>query len=229
MVSLAAVQEATQRLIRTVDHMTDEEYPAPSLLPGWSRGHVVAHLILNAEGLAGAVLGVAHGRPVPMYASSQARDDDIAELSSATAATLRTRLLGASTELFIAVNGVPDDCWEVEIERAPGGRNFPAGAVTAMREREVEIHHADLGLAYSRADWSPSFSARLLDGVTDRDAVPPFWVHATDLDQRWQCGEGDGGVTVTGVAADLGWWLTGRDDGEGLTSDDGVLPRIEEW
>ncbi len=37
------------------------------------------------------------------------------------------------------------------------------------------------------------------------------------------------GATVSGAAADLGWWLTGRGDGEGLTSDDGVLPRIEEW
>ena len=28
---------------------------APSLLPGWSRAHVVAHLVLNAEGLAGVL------------------------------------------------------------------------------------------------------------------------------------------------------------------------------
>ncbi len=228
MVPVAAVQEATQRLIRTVDHMSDEEYAAPSLLPGWSRGHVVAHLLLNAEGLAGALVGVAHGRPVPMYASSQARDDDIEALSTATPTTLRTRLLGATTEFVIAVNGVEDDSWEIEIERTPGGTNFPAGAVTSMREREVEIHHADLGLSYTRADWPSDFCTRLLDLKTDGEGPTGFWLHATDLDQRWHCGDGDGGVTVSGAAADLGWWLTGRGDGEGLTSDDGVLPRIEE-
>ena len=58
-----------------------------------------------------------------------------------------------------------------------------------MREREVEIHHADLGLAYTRADWPPAFCARLLDLKTDGEAAPPFSVHATDLDLRWQGGE----------------------------------------
>ena len=124
-----------------------------------------------------------------------------------------------------------DDSWEIEIERTPGSDiAFPAAAVTSMREREVEIHHADLGLAYTRANWPAEFCARLLNLTTDGEgAARGFWVHATDLDQRWHCGEGEDGVTVSGAAADLGWWLTGRGDGEGLTSNDGVLPRIEEW
>ncbi len=48
---------------------------------------------------------------------------------------------------------------------------FPAGAVTSMREREVEIHHADLGLAFTRADWPPAFCARLLDLKTDGEGA----------------------------------------------------------
>jgi maleylpyruvate isomerase len=44
--------EATQRLVRTVDRLDDEALAAPSGLPGWTRGHVVAHLALNAEGMA---------------------------------------------------------------------------------------------------------------------------------------------------------------------------------
>ena len=44
--------EATQRLVRTVDGLDDDALAAPSGLPDWTRAHVVAHLALNAEGLA---------------------------------------------------------------------------------------------------------------------------------------------------------------------------------
>jgi maleylpyruvate isomerase len=52
-------------------------------------------------------------------------------------------------------------------------------------------------------------------------------VHAADLDRTWHLG--DGGPTVTGTAAALGWWLTGRGGSEGLASDDGAVPSIEAW
>jgi len=229
MVPLEKVQQATHRLVRTVDHMPDEQYAAPSLLPGWSRAHVVAHLALNAEGLAGALAGAARGREVPMYASPEARDADIAELATASPSMLRTRLLGATSEFAGSMSGMPDDAWGTTIHRTPGVRAFVAGAVPGMREREVEIHHADLGLAYSRRDWPAEFAERLLGSVCKGDSDRRFSVHATDLDRTWRCGTGADGPTVSGTGADLGWWLTGRGDGDGLTSDDGALPRIEEW
>ncbi|MDQ4051236.1 MAG: maleylpyruvate isomerase family mycothiol-dependent enzyme [Actinomycetota bacterium] len=232
MVPLNDIQEATHRLVRTVDDMSDEDFAAASLLPDWSRAHVVAHLTLNAEGLAGALTGITRGRSVPMYASPEERDDDIAELATAPPRILRTRLLGATSEFAAAMEAVPADAWGTHIERTPGGPTFVAGAVPGMREREVEIHHADLALAYSPSDWPPAFTERLLEAMSNRDRPQPFSVYATDLDRTWRCGTGgDGGdgMTVSGTSADLGWWLTGRGDGEGLTSDNGTLPGIEEW
>ena len=49
---LRAAPDATQRLVRTVDGLDDEALGGPSGLPDWTRAHVVAHLALNAEGLA---------------------------------------------------------------------------------------------------------------------------------------------------------------------------------
>jgi len=231
MVPLDDIQEATHRLVRTVDDMSDEEFAVPSLLPDWSRAHVVAHLTLNAEGLAGALTGLARGRSVPMYASPEDRDDDIAELATASPTILRTRLLGATSEFAAAMEDMPSDAWGSHIERTPGGPAFVAGAVPGMREREVEIHHADLALSYSRSEWPPAFRERLLEGMSKVDRQQPFSAHATDLDRTWHYGhQGDDGVvTVRGASADLGWWLTGRGDGDGLTSDNGTLPGIEEW
>ena len=61
---LELLDSGTRRLVRSVDAMTDDQWRQPSLLPGWTRAHVVAHLTLNAEGLSGALEGVHEGRPV---------------------------------------------------------------------------------------------------------------------------------------------------------------------
>lgn len=221
--------EATQRLVRTVDSFHGDDWAGPSGLPGWSRGHVVAHLALNAEGLATALHGlVGDGPTPPMYASQDARDADIESLATAEHDELRARLLGGSTDFAEAFAALPADALTTTIERVPGGRTFPAGDSVLMRWREVEIHHADLDRGYSRQDWPSTFRSALLASAGQRAFPSPFQVAPTDLPDRVSCG-GSGGPTVTGTAADLGWWLTGRGSGEGVTSSDGTLPEVPAW
>jgi maleylpyruvate isomerase len=223
------LRESTQRLVRTVDSLPEPAFGEPSGLPAWTRAQVVAHLTLNAEGLADALTGLVQGEPTPVYRSQDARDEDIDKLGAAEPSELRDRMLAATTRFADAVAAVPEDAWGTEIERVPGGPVFRAGAVPGMRLREVEIHHADLDAGYTRADWPPEFATLLLDSMAKRGAwTEPFRVRPTDVAGTWAFGEG--GPTVTGTAADLGWWLTGRGSGEGLTSDSGgELPGIGAW
>ncbi len=225
---LAMLEAGTRRVVRTVDALPDEEWAQPSLLPGWSRAHVVAHLTLNAEGLSGALEGVHERRPVPMYASPEDRDRDIAALAgSASPSGLRDRFLGSTTVIGDWIEELADNLAEAVIERTPGGRSFLAGEVGLMRLREVEIHHADLGLDYTAADWPAEFVALLLSSRSTHHDGAGFVAHATDLDQSWTFGSG--GPTVSGVGSALAWWVTGRGTGDGLTSDDGRVPRMEPW
>ena len=230
-VAIDLLPEASQRLIRTVDGLDAERWSGPSTLPGWTRGHVVAHLALNAEGLAAALREIVADEPdepIAMYVSQEARDSDIEKLAGADRHEVRDRLLAATTEFADAVAAVPEDRWDRKIDRTRGNRPFRASSAIGMRLREVEIHHVDLAAAYTRADWPLPFSELLLDAMTKRHpAAQPFRAHATDADRTWAFGEG--GPTVSGTAADLAWWLTGRGVGEGLTSDDGELPGIEAW
>ncbi|WGL54215.1 maleylpyruvate isomerase family mycothiol-dependent enzyme [Nocardioides sp. BP30] len=225
------LRAASRRLVRTVDALSDDDWAAPSRLPGWSRAHVVAHLALNAEGLAGAVTGAVEGRPVPMYVSDERRDGDIEALAVAAPDRLRDRLFGGVTTLLQALAllaQAPEEVDAAMIDRTPGGRRFPVARVATMRWREVEIHHVDLGRGYSPADWPAEFSRALLEETArrHRDTVDATVV-ATDLD--WTLPLGSGRPTVTGAAHGLAWWLTGRAPypGAEVTSESGVLPRIE--
>jgi maleylpyruvate isomerase len=222
------LDSGTRRLVRSVDKMADDQWDQPSLLPGWTRAHVVAHLTLNAEGLSGALEGVHERRPVPMYASDTARDTGIAELARARPSELRDRFLGSTTVIGEWIEELADNLADTVIDRTPGGRRFPAGDVGTMRVREVEIHHADLGLDYTAADWPDEFVVLLMDSRAgaEHDGAP-FAAHAVDLERTWQFGSG--GPTVSGSGSALAWWVTGRGTGDGLTSDDGRVPRMEPW
>jgi len=215
---LHLLESATRRLVRTIDAMADFQFAEPSLLPGWSRGHVVAHLVLNAEGLAGALEGVREEHPVAMYASPEARTSDIDKLSSADPAVLRDRLLASTSAIHEGVEELPDDLYAARIERTPGSdRTFSAGRVGEMRLREVEIHHADLDLAYTWAEWPSDFTVLLLDNRSTVHDGPPFTARAVDLGRSWAFGRAaeQGGPTVTGPGPLLAWWATGRDPGDG--------------
>jgi len=226
---LQMLESATRRMVRTVDAMADFQFAEPSLLPGWTRGHVVAHLMLNAEGLAGAVEGLREGRSVPMYASQEARDGDIERFSTMDPGALRERLLASTTLIHHAVAELPGDLHDGRIERTPGSdRFFEAGQVGLMRTREVEIHHADLDLAFTFSDWPDDFAVMLLDQRAAVHDEAPFTADAPDLGRTWQFGAGDG-PTITGPGAALAWWATGRDPGDLLTSDRGEVPTQEAW
>lgn len=218
-------------LNRTVDGLSDDDLEGASLLPGWSRAHVVAHVALNGLALAEVLDGVGRGQPVAMYRSDEERDDDIADLVAAGPSELRDRLLAATTAFGESLDAMGAARWRGTYSRVPGGPVWPASGVVATRRRELEVHHADLGASYTREDWPAGFVVELLDTVTeDRADDGPFHVRASDLGREWVVG-GDGGATgplVLGSGADLGWWLTGRGQGEGLSCDAG-LPALGPW
>ena len=222
--------DADQALVRTVDGLADAAYAEPSLLPDWSRAHVVAHLTLNAEGLAGVLHGAHLGQPQPMYASPEARDGDIAELATAGPAELRERFLASTGAVR---RGARRDgrrrLGRPLRAHARRGRTSRSPTSPLMRVREVEIHHADLDAGYAAADWPAGFRVGPA-GVDDQAPLPrALRGRPTDLDRTWHYGEGGGGPVVTGTSAAIGWWLTGRGNGEGVTSDTGSLPEVESW
>jgi maleylpyruvate isomerase len=228
---LDPLHQSEQRVLRTVDSLTTEQFAEPSVLPGWTRAHVVAHLALNAEGMARALDGVAHGRDVPVYESTEARDADIEELAQADPAEIRERVFAAGQQLRDAFAALDPDQWGGAVSRVPDGPLWQVATIPEMRRREVEIHHADLDAGYGPADWPNDFRVELLDLVTvdrtDDPDSPVFTVRATDAVRSWSVGAES--PVVEGTTGDLGWWLVGRGNGEGLDCPTGELPTLGPW
>lgn len=218
------VAVASDRLLATVGHLDHADLRAPSLLPGWSRGHVVAHLALNAEGLTRAFSALFTGQTVPIYDSDERRDADIDALATAPPDELRERLATACRrfeQATIRLGLLPRG---TTVVRTPGATGWPARSVLFRRHREVEIHHVDLDAGYRRTAWPEEFCRKLVAGQLDRLAGTPLRLRATDVPATWAAGDGSG-PEVSGTAADLGWWLSGR-PGAALTCSDGTLPEI---
>lgn len=223
--------DAGQRLVRTVDGFSGDDWSAPSLLPGWARADVVAHLALNGEALGTVLRGAAEGTMVPMYPSQHDRDTDIAELAVADHAEIRERLLASLTTFQEAVVAMPDAAWSSRFDRTIGGASLPVEAVPLMRVREIEIHHVDLAAGYTVDRWPTPFAEGVVDGMVGRlEPATPFRVTPLDSDRTWEVGDTDPETAVvTGPVAQLAWWLTGRDPGDQVTSSRGDLPTVGAW
>ena len=216
---LAGVNHATSRYLQTLDGLASEQLAAPSLLPGWTRAHVVAHLARHALGITRALHGLASGERMPVYDSPERRNADIDETAALGDGQLRELSFAACDLWKEAIGSVTD--WDALMERGPGGPSFSADECIDMRWREVEIHHADLGAGYTAADWPPAFTTYLL-GYLAADRTE-------DLTLRTPTREltvGSGGPVVEGSETDLTWWLLGRGRGDGLS---GEVPTLGGW
>ncbi|MGV9342569.1 maleylpyruvate isomerase family mycothiol-dependent enzyme [Streptomyces sp. NPDC003688] len=219
---LACAHAATERLLSDAAGLDNASLAEPSRLPGWSRGHVLAHLSRNAD----ALVNVLEGRP--MYTDAATRDADIdRDAPRPPAAQLDD--LRESADRFRRTAGAPADRNRV-VELRNGVTDI-AARVPFRRWAEVELHHVDLGTGYELEDLPAEFTERETDFLTERftgHTDVPSTVLVSDTGRTRTTGGGapGGPVTVEGPAAELLGWLSGRRDGSALTVRGGALPEL---
>lgn len=231
---------------RRLGELRNDELDAPSLVPGWTRRHVVAHVGLNARALTRLTTWAATGVETPMYASREERDAEIELGATLPARALRNLSAHAAVHLDVEWRDLPDDAWRAEVRTAQG-RVVPASETVWMRTREVWIHAVDLdhGGSYRH------FPAELVDGLladvlrtwrsrgstgdvpalvlvpTDRPAATDDVVLST---VSGPAAADEPHLQLRGRAADLARWATGR-GGAGLlsTPDGDPVPEPPRW
>jgi maleylpyruvate isomerase len=152
------IDQATQRLLDDARTVPEADLRAPSLLPGWTRAHVLAHLARNADAMRNLLIGARSGQDRPAYASAQAREADIERGAAMEAKDLMTDLADSSMALRTVVTQLPGYAWQVRV-RVLDSEPFPAAELLTRRLVEVELHHCDLAVGYGPADWPAAFAA----------------------------------------------------------------------
>ena len=228
--AIDAMTASTHTLRRSIGDLTDDQAREPSLLPDWTRGHVLTHLARNADALGNLVTWATTGVETPMYESRERRAADIEAGSGRSAAELVHDVTESDDRLVTAMREVPDEGWETLVRWGKDGRETRAALIPKLRRVEVEVHHVDLDLDYTLAhlpsDFVLSLLARTAKDLSARDDLPGFVLVGNDNEGTWTVGKG--GFEVTGTPPSLLGWLLGRTNGIGVHSEE-PLPELGPW
>jgi maleylpyruvate isomerase len=234
--ALHDLRSSTSALLLGVEaeRWTDADMRVPSLLPGWTRGHVLTHLARNADSYSRTVSGALRGEILQRYPDGpEGRNADIEAGARRGATELLADLRESADRLDRLFTAVGDaGAWD-----APSQDERPVHAWVPARWREVEVHRVDLGGSYGAADWPPAFVSYLVPKLAERvgersDQSLRIEVEAegsvtTDLPGSvWPVGSGDP-VVVRGPDWAVLAWLTGRP--EAAAGNLTTAPALGEW
>lgn len=143
--------------------LTDDIVARPSLLPGWTVGHVLAHLTHHARSFERLFIEAEAGRVAKQYPGGlQERSENIERDSGLRADEHIMKLREAILRLEGAWSRVTDG-WSGRAEVASGAV-IPITDLPLRRWREVEVHMGDLGVVELGFDgplsWSPEYIRR---------------------------------------------------------------------
>ena len=233
--SLAWAGDGAAHLRGLMSRMGEEAFAAPSLLPGWTRAHVLSHVARNADAMINLLRWAKTGVETPAYPSREQRDADIEAGAARTPDEIRADVLDSSDRLADAARAMTAEAWKAPV-RTVQGLEVPASGVLWGRAREVWIHAVDLDVGASFADLPEPMLFRLIEDaapmIGKRPGCPRMVLSDVDRDRSWELGPGPDGPdgpppdlgTVRGSADELAAWMLGRSKGKTLRTSAGTKP-----
>lgn len=211
--------------------LTEEDVPAPSLLPGWTRGHVLAHITGISNAMARQLEFASRGETVELYDGGYDGRTSAIEAAAGHGIEEHRRDLAAALERALrAFDSLEPGGWQVPISYR-GGVVLDGGLALW---RELVIHASDLGTGRGPETWSRKFCEHLFDFLSAR--VPEgqkFVLQPLGLPPV-AIGTGGHSTVISGMVTDIAAWLAGRESSLGSlrasAAADGVdLPELLPW
>jgi maleylpyruvate isomerase len=204
----ADIVRLRERLEGALDGLTAEQVVAPSRLPGWTRGHVLAHIAGVGSALARQLEYARAHRAVELYDGGRSGRAAAIESGAGVTAEEHARAVRTATlRVEAAIAALAPTDWELPT-------NARGGLVVSAAQawwRELAVHATDLDLGVTSAVWSPELLDHLVGHLAPCVPAGTRLVLAPDDGaSRWEVGEG-AEVRVHGAASDLVAWLASRE------------------
>lgn len=231
--ALLTVRRGTEFFGRTLNELPDDALQAPSLLPDWTRAHVIAHVGYNARAITRLMKWANTGIETPMYSSWDARNAEIEHGATLPPKELRDLYTDSATQLDVAWRDTPPDAWEHQVKTAQG-RSVPASETVWMRTREIWIHAVDLNNGATFDQLPTDVLKRVLQEVTgawkNRGDDKDLLLKVSDAPTVNELGDLDSvsPEIITGTLADITAFATGRST-KGITSSKQQSPTAPRW
>jgi len=211
------VRTAHRRFVAAVSGLSPDELATATVLPGWTRAHVIAHVADAGRAFATLTEAALRGETVALFPGGVAERDEIIE-KLALSPDLMTHLSDGIARLEAAW----ELCGPADWARPVRFRNGDLAGTVYARWREVWIHLVDCAVSVTPADWPVELATHAIDFLLSRVPAGVALV-ATDVDHRWGPLSGE---RLSGTVRDLAAWAAGR---EPVGTLDGPSVELGEW
>ncbi len=228
--SLRWIDEGTALVSDALAGVTDDALAQPSVLPGWTRLHLLAHLAANADALCNLVHWARTGEERPMYSSPTQRADDIEAGATRPATELRAWFARSAATLRTSLDSLGEEAWTRSVVTGQG-RTVPATDIPWLRVREVMVHSTDLGAGVTFDDLPTDFLHALMGDIATKrgSGEGPALLVRDGAGTEWRiAGDGEP-VVVQGLLPQLAAYLAGRPSTDVTAEDGSSAPELPRW
>ena len=123
------IDDATQRLLDTARVIAEPDLRQPSLLPDWTRAHVLGHVARSADAMRNLLIGARSGEDRPAYPSAEARVAGIEESAALEAKDLMADLAGSAMAFRAIARQLTEEDWQYRVRSrwTPSARTASPG------------------------------------------------------------------------------------------------------
>lgn len=226
---LTLARRGTALFAQCLADLGDDDLDLPTLLPNWSRRHLIAHVSYNALALSRLLDWATTGVETPMYESPEQRAQEIVQGTTLNPGALRNLFTHTAARLDAKWRRLPDSAWNAQVRTAQG-RTVEAEETIWMRAREVWVHAVDLGSGARFGDLPAVMVDALLDDTVriwrskslgsglslSVDGRPPLHIDGSASPSttvagplpavvRWATGRGSIGIEINGATNPPAW------------------------